>query len=355
MSRSCDSDDEMPDPDPGLSPVPTRPLATAVNRRPKEKQPTIMKSTGIFQSRTARALAVSTTLFIGLSTAAAAGALPGTAQHTVASAVHSVTSVQLPDGGHAATGAHVGASLPLVGRVGAGATANAGAKTTGHAGATAGAGVEAQAALGDISATVGGTVGGSTKGINSSVSGALSGGVSSGHSGSGVVPGLGGITAALTACLSGVLTTASGQPLVALGRVIPTVVACIENVIASLPVPTLISSCVSGLLGSLSSLPVIGSGNGRINLTGCVPIDLSTCLQAAINSVGGLLGGLTGVTNLPSGIVACASSIVNGVINVVNSVLGQVTGTVGGLGGLGGLGGAASATASAGLSAGHKH
>jgi hypothetical protein len=128
----------------------------------------------------------------------------------------------------------------------------------------------------------------------------------------------------------------------ALNSVIPTVITCVKNVIASLPVPTAVSTCISSLLTTLSGLAFVGSGSGAIDLTGCVPIDLTTCIQAAINSIGGLLGGSTGVTNIPSVIDTCATSIVNGVVNLVDSLLGQVTGTLGGVTGTPGVTGSVS-------------
>jgi hypothetical protein len=313
----------------GFSTTPIEPLVTAGSRRHKEKQHTIMKSTGILRGVTGKVLAVSTVLLVGIGTAAAAGALPGTGQHSVAAVQASASTSGLSKAGNAS--AKVGASLPVVGHVSAGTQVPHGTSTTSTG--SAGAGANVSAAGVNASAGVG------TGGLNL-------GGLA-GHSGSGAGGTISGITSSLSACLSGLANTATGQPLLALGTVIPTVVTCVKNVIASLPVPTAVSSCVSSLLNSLGTLPMVGSGAGVVTLKGCVPIDLSTCIGAALNTSGGLLSGSIGLFNLPSVILTCATSIVSGVLNLVTSLLGQVTGTVGGVTGVTGLPGV-SASASLG-------
>jgi hypothetical protein len=288
----------------GFSNPPIDPLATAVSAA-KEKQHSIMKSTGILKGLTGKILAVSTVLLVGVGTAAAAGALPGIG-HSASS--HSISSVSTAASTTGKT-ANVGVSVPVVGHVGAKATLPT------AAGGAAGAGVSAAGVNAGVNAGIG------SVGANAASS--------AGSAGSGSGSTLGNLTASLTGCVDGVFTTVGNQPLVALTTALPTVVACVKNVVGSLPLPSVVSSCVSGLLNSLNSLPVIGGGKGQIDLTGCIPINLTTCLQAALNSVGGLLGGLTGAGALPNGVIACATSIVNGVINLVNSVLSSVTGTLG--------------------------
>jgi hypothetical protein len=280
------------------------------------------KRNGIFRGVTAKVLIVGTTLLVGLSMAAAAVALPGSNNHMASATVDAVSRAQLPS----ATGASA---------TSASATVHAGLHTAGGHGGVAAAGGVSTTTAGTAAANAGANanVGGSGAGITGAVSlsGNLgTGGASGGHAGSGAGTTVSGIAASLTGCLNSVLNTVTGKPIIAIGSLIPTVVACVKNVLASLPLPTIVTSCVSSLFNLLGGLTRIGSGNGTINLTGCVPVNVGSCLQAGLGSAPGLLRGPTGITSAPAAIEACATSIVNAVRSVVKSMLGQVTGAMGG-------------------------
>ena len=318
----------------------------AIRPRPKEKHPA-MRAKGIFRGVPAKVLVVASTLLVGVSTAAAAGALPTPAQHAVAAAVHSITPVELPGvNTNATTSANVNAKLPVAGNVTAGVGANV---NTGTSGGTA-SGAKANAS---VSAGANAKVAGNTAGVSAGVTagaGANTGKAAS-TTASTALSTVAKARAAMTSCLSSVIN-ATGQPLMALGTIVPTLLACVKSAIGTLPIPSVASSCVSGLLNSLGSLPVIGSGTGQINLAGCLPIDLSTCLQAALGAVGGVLTGSLGLGTLPTTIATCASSIVNGVLNLLNNTAGQATGT---LGHLSGVGASVSVNGSAKAHSHHRH
>jgi len=322
----------------GFSTNPISPLATAAIS-PRTKERTTVKRHSIFRGLTVKALAVGSTLLVGVSTAAAAGALPGASQHLVAAAISSVIPLQLPGAPNATTSANLNATLPLAGTVtadtGMNVAAAAGAATNSATGASAAtsAGVNAKA-------NTAGNKAGVTAGVNSAASATTAHGVLPGAATTAAST-VSAAKATFTSCLNSVISPTTGKPLVALGAVVPALQACANKAIGTLPLPAALSSCVSGVLNSLGTLPFIGSGNGQINLpTGCVPTDLSTCVPR-------LSGGTAGVGGVPANVGACATSIVAGIVNQVNTLLGTV-------GGLGNITGAYSAggSASAGVSAG---
>ena len=238
---------------------------------------------------------------IGLTTAGAAGALPGPAQGAVAGVINTVTPFSITDGSDGTAGGGAQAGVQALG-TDSGVKANVSTGT--NDGAAEGAG-QAGVTVPGGSVTVTGSGGASPTGGDASGSGQVAAGLPDlsslpGLPDLGSLPGLDGLP--VPPCVSDLLQLAPGQPLTVPTQITGEVLNCVRTVIDSVPLPAGVDQCVDSVLDYATT--VVGNGGvptglPMFDVSTCVPVDISACMSSIFSSLPGLGGGIPFMGNLP--------------------------------------------------------
>lgn len=266
------------------------PAATQAAGLPKWRKPhSMLPVTGPLTGMVAKIVAGITAGLAGLTAAGAAGALPGPAQHAVATVINSVSPLNIPDGKSSATvsanvnptgpsvSAEAGANTPA-GSTGAGATVS---PSNVSASANAGTGAPGPSANANAGANV------STPGIPG-----LPGNLSN-------LPGLSNLPVQIPQCVKDIVDVKTGQPKVPLGQIATQVIACVKSLISmsTAQLPAGANQCVSsilGLVGSISTNPGSVPNLAGFDWSQCVPVDVTKCMSSVIGMMQGFMGFIPG-------------------------------------------------------------
>ena len=281
------------------------------------------------------AVATSAMTAVALTGGAAAGALPAPVQNAVVGVVSSITPFDLSDGGgdgeHERATGSLTVDAPVPGEVPASAAVQADAGGP----ATAGAGISPAPAHG----------GGGSARTTGSVTPTIP------SVGSLPVPGLTDLPTGtqLPACVKDLIPAGGSVP--DPSALLAQVPACVQTVLASHHVPVEVAACVNSILASLPAAgSVSGVGNlSALDLSACVPVDLTQCATSFMGAMQNLagastgFGGLTGLGSLAnlgslsgwtqfgslaqiSGVSGLAGCVPQNVTQCLTSVLGGLAG-----------------------------
>ena len=301
------------------------PATTQAAGLPKWRNRTRMLPAGLLSSMVAKVVAGVVSGLVGVTGLGAAGALPGPAQDAVANVVNTVTPFNLPTGG----GAAVTSSLPVPG---VDVTVSTADTTTSVA---AGGSGPAPAASAAASAQA--------NGGPTTPSGTAAG------TAAGNLPDLANLP--IPACVSEIVDVNTGQPKVPLSQVSTKVVQCVKTLMATsgAAMPAGVSRCVESILamvaGAAPGPNVTAPGPGRnvagLDVSTCVPVDVTRCMSSVmgmVQNLPGLSAGAGGGFNVPSfdnldltgcmpfNLDACLSSLLSMAGNLPNVGTGGIPG-----------------------------
>lgn len=244
----------------------------------------------------------------------AAGVLPAPAQHVVATAVGSVTPFEFPDANPTAVIDHTASALPVAPVTSIvpapSASASAGATTpAGSAGVSTGTNTNTGVTTPSLPAVTTPTLPHVSLPSLPGVGGAL--------------PGVGGI--GLPTCVASLIPAPGTAPDPT--KLVSQIPACIQQVLASLNLPTDVSKCIASVLGSIGGIagasPTSMPSLSSLNLGSCVPVDATSCASSVMSwfsklpTMGG--GSIPGMGMIPG-----IGSLTSGSIPTIGSVSGCV-------------------------------
>lgn len=261
---------------------------------PKWRKRNRMLPTGLFTGLAGKIAAGIVAGLAGVTAVGAAGALPGPAQTAVAHVINTVTPFNLPDGdtsvsisagtNPATPGAGAGIKVDTPA---GGVDAKANASTAG-VNASAGAGASTPSTTAGATADAGAKASVPTPNVPN-------------LSGLPGLSGLNGLPVPVPACVKDIIDLKTGQPKVPLNQISAQVIACVKSLMstatASVPagqLPAGLNQCVSSILGMLGS---VGTNPGSVpSLTGvdlskCVPIDVTKCMTSIMGMFKGFIPG----------------------------------------------------------------
>jgi hypothetical protein len=208
---------------------------------------------------------------------AATGALPGPAQSAVASVVNAISPLDIPtgdDGGSVVAGVNI-----------AGGPADSGVSVDAStpAGSSADAGVSGSAGSGNSGGrgSAGGTAAVTPPDLSSVPVPNLPD-----------VPGLpellGSLPVDIPRCATSIIDPATGNLLVAPDQLASKVMECVKSMVPAGSIPPSVSRCLTSLLSSLQGVLGGGvpSGVPSLDVSSCVPVDVSPCVESIVGAVG---------------------------------------------------------------------
>jgi hypothetical protein len=295
------------------------PATTQAAGLPKWRNRTRMLPAGLLSSMVAKVVAGVVSGLVGVTGLGAAGALPGPAQDAVANVVNTVTPFNLPTGG----GAAVTSSLPVPG-------------------------VDVTVSTADTTTSVAAGGSGPAPAASAAASAQANGGPTTP---SGTAAGTAAGNLPIPACVSEIVDVNTGQPKVPLSQVSTKVVQCVKTLMATsgAAMPAGVSRCVESILamvaGAAPGPNVTAPGPGRnvagLDVSTCVPVDVTRCMSSVmgmVQNLPGLSAGAGGGFNVPSfdnldltgcmpfNLDACLSSLLSMAGNLPNVGTGGIPG-----------------------------
>ena len=248
---------------------------------PKWRKRPNMLPTGILSGLAAKIVAGVVAALAGVTAVGAAGALPGPTQHVVADVINSVTPFNLPDGD---TSVAAGANLttnPTHAPIGGGASVSTGTDVTGDTN------VSANVSTGGANVSVGTGTNAGAAGANVNANTTTPSipnlpnlpGLSN-------LPNLANLPAVqIPSCVKDIVDLKTGQPKVPLSQISTQVVNCVKTLMATsgAQVPAGVSQCVSSILSMVGTITPGSVPNiSGLDFSKCVPVDVTKCMTSVM-------------------------------------------------------------------------